>query len=73
LPVVPTARVEPLARCYADPFAAPQGLILGYANLTESQIAAGVRALCPGCAVTRYHRVVTCRVCLTSVGSRRTV
>ena len=38
-------RVEPLAPCYADPAAAPPGLMLGYANLTESQIVAGVRAL----------------------------
>ena len=36
--------VEPLAPCYADPAAAPPGL-LGYANLTESQINAGVQAL----------------------------
>jgi GntR family transcriptional regulator / MocR family aminotransferase len=38
-------RVEPLAPCYADPAAAPPGLMLGYANLTESQIVDGVRAL----------------------------
>jgi GntR family transcriptional regulator/MocR family aminotransferase len=38
-------RVEPLAPCYADPAAAPPGLMLGYANLTESQIDSGVRAL----------------------------
>jgi GntR family transcriptional regulator / MocR family aminotransferase len=38
-------RVEPLAPCYADPAAAPPGLMLGYANLTESQIVSGVRAL----------------------------
>lgn len=38
-------RLEPLAPCYADPEAAPPGLILGYANLTESQIAAGVEML----------------------------
>ena len=38
-------RVEPLAPCYADPAAAPPGLMLGYANLTESQIVAGVQAL----------------------------
>jgi GntR family transcriptional regulator/MocR family aminotransferase len=37
--------VEPLAPCYADPAAAPPGLLLGYANLTESQINAGVAAL----------------------------
>ena len=37
--------VEPLAPCYADPAAAPPGLLLGYANLTESQINAGVQAL----------------------------
>jgi GntR family transcriptional regulator/MocR family aminotransferase len=38
-------RVEPLAPCYADEASAPPGLMLGYANLTESQIVAGVRAL----------------------------
>ncbi|MET0758025.1 MAG: PLP-dependent aminotransferase family protein [Mycobacterium sp.] len=38
-------RVEPLAPCYADRAAAPPGLMLGYANLTESQILAGVQAL----------------------------
>jgi GntR family transcriptional regulator / MocR family aminotransferase len=38
-------RVEPLAPCYADPAAAPPGLMLGYANLTESQIVSGVRVL----------------------------
>jgi GntR family transcriptional regulator/MocR family aminotransferase len=38
-------RVEPLAPCFAEPAAAPPGLILGYANLTESQIMAGVQAL----------------------------
>ncbi len=38
-------RVEPLAPCYADAAAAPPGLMLGYANLTESQIVDGVRAL----------------------------
>ncbi len=37
--------VEPLAPCYADPATAPPGLLLGYANLTETQINAGVRAL----------------------------
>lgn len=37
--------VEPLAPCYADPAAAPPGLLLGYANLTESQIDAGVATL----------------------------
>ncbi len=37
--------VEPLAPCYADPAKAPPGLLLGYANLTESQIKAGVKAL----------------------------
>ena len=36
---------EPLAPCYADPATAPPGLMLGYANLTESQINAGVKAL----------------------------
>ena len=38
-------RVEPLAPCYADPAAAPPGLMLGYANLTEARIVAGVRTL----------------------------
>lgn len=41
-------RVEPLALCYADPAAAAPGLILGYANLTESQIMAGVQLLSQG-------------------------
>jgi GntR family transcriptional regulator/MocR family aminotransferase len=38
-------RVDPLAPCYADEATAPPGLMLGYANLTESQIVKGVRAL----------------------------
>jgi GntR family transcriptional regulator/MocR family aminotransferase len=38
-------RLEQLAPCYADPATAPPGLILGYANLTESQIIAGVQTL----------------------------
>lgn len=38
-------RVEPLAPCYAEPGAAPPGLMLGYANLSESQIVTGVQAL----------------------------
>jgi GntR family transcriptional regulator/MocR family aminotransferase len=38
-------RVEPLAPCYANTGAAPPGLMLGYANLTESQILAGVQIL----------------------------
>lgn len=38
-------RLEPLAPCYADADTAPPGLILGYANLTESQIATGVQLL----------------------------
>jgi GntR family transcriptional regulator/MocR family aminotransferase len=37
--------VEPLAPCYADPATAPPGLLLGYANLTERAIDAGVQAL----------------------------
>ena len=37
--------VEALAPCYADPTTAPPGLLLGYANLTESQIEAGVQVL----------------------------
>jgi GntR family transcriptional regulator/MocR family aminotransferase len=38
-------KVEPLAPCYADETAAPPGLMLGYANLTETQIVEGVRVL----------------------------
>jgi GntR family transcriptional regulator / MocR family aminotransferase len=38
-------RVEPLTPCYAEPDTAPPGLMLGYANLSESQIVTGVRAL----------------------------
>jgi GntR family transcriptional regulator / MocR family aminotransferase len=38
-------RVEPLAPCYAESSSAPPGLMLGYANLTESQILTGVQAL----------------------------
>ena len=38
-------RVEPLAPCYAEPASAPPGLMLGYANLTESQIVTGVQIL----------------------------
>jgi GntR family transcriptional regulator/MocR family aminotransferase len=38
-------RVEPLAPCYAEPASAPPGLMLGYANLTETQIVAGIQAL----------------------------
>jgi GntR family transcriptional regulator / MocR family aminotransferase len=38
-------RVEPLAPCYAEPSSAPPGLMLGYANLTHSQIVTGVQAL----------------------------
>jgi GntR family transcriptional regulator / MocR family aminotransferase len=38
-------RVEPLAPCYADPDSARPGLMLGYANLSESQITTGVQAL----------------------------
>ncbi|MFV8048673.1 PLP-dependent aminotransferase family protein [Mycobacterium sp. 48b] len=38
-------RLEALAPCYADPATAPPGLILGYANVTESQIATGVQRL----------------------------
>ncbi|MBY0291422.1 MAG: PLP-dependent aminotransferase family protein [Mycobacteriaceae bacterium] len=41
-------RVESLARCYAEPGTAPPGLLLGYANLTESQIERGVRELARG-------------------------
>lgn len=38
-------RLEPLGPCYADTDNAPPGLILGYANVTESQIATGVELL----------------------------
>jgi GntR family transcriptional regulator/MocR family aminotransferase len=38
-------RVDPLAPCYAEPETAPPGLMLGYANLNESQIVTGVQAL----------------------------
>ena len=38
-------RVEPLSPCYADDASAPPGLMLGYANLTESQIVTGVETL----------------------------
>jgi GntR family transcriptional regulator/MocR family aminotransferase len=41
-------RVEPLSTCYAEPETAPPGLMLGYANLTESQIVTGVQALARG-------------------------
>src|SRR3954466_6358009 len=37
--------LEPLAPCYAEPDMAPPGLMLGYANLSESQIITGVQAL----------------------------
>ena len=45
-------RIEPLATSYAEPATAPPGLNMGYANLSESQIAAGVRIL------TRAHDLV---------------
>jgi GntR family transcriptional regulator/MocR family aminotransferase len=38
-------RIESLARCYAEPDTAPTGLLLGYGNLTESQIERGVQEL----------------------------
>ena len=38
-------RVEPTTHCYADPASAPPGLMLGYANLTESQIISGVQRI----------------------------
>jgi GntR family transcriptional regulator/MocR family aminotransferase len=38
-------RVEPLASFYADRSAGPPGLILGYANVTESQIIRGSKTL----------------------------
>ena len=38
-------RIEAVAPCYAEPATAPPGLLLGYANLTESQIERGVQEL----------------------------
>jgi GntR family transcriptional regulator/MocR family aminotransferase len=38
-------RIDPLSWCYTEPVCAPPGLILGYANLTESQIDTGVRII----------------------------
>ncbi len=38
-------RIEPLSPCYAEPETAPPGLMLGYANLSESQIVTGVQVL----------------------------
>ena len=38
-------RVEPLSPCYAEAASAPPGLMLGYANVTESQIITGVETL----------------------------
>jgi GntR family transcriptional regulator/MocR family aminotransferase len=38
-------RVEPVAPCYAESRCAPPGLMLGYGNLTESQIETGIRTL----------------------------
>ncbi len=38
-------KVEPLAPCYAGSVSAPAGLMLGYANLSESQIVRGVQVL----------------------------
>ncbi|MDF0528471.1 PLP-dependent aminotransferase family protein [Tsukamurella sp. 8F] len=38
-------RVDPLARCFADRAAARPGMILGYADVTESQIRTGVELL----------------------------
>lgn len=49
-------RIDPLSWCYTEPDCAPPGLILGYANLTESQIDTGVRAI--AAAVGRSSQVV---------------
>lgn len=49
-------RVEPVARCYAEPVTAPPGLLLGYANLTESQIERGVRRWLGRFVSCRHHR-----------------
>jgi GntR family transcriptional regulator/MocR family aminotransferase len=38
-------RIEPVSPCYAEPETAPPGLMLGYANLSESQIVTGVQVL----------------------------
>ncbi len=38
-------KVEPLAPCYAGSVSASAGLMLGYANLSESQIVSGVKVL----------------------------
>jgi GntR family transcriptional regulator/MocR family aminotransferase len=46
-------RVESLAASYAEPAAAPPGLTLGYANLTEAQIVAGIRILARALDVVR--------------------
>jgi GntR family transcriptional regulator/MocR family aminotransferase len=46
--------VEPLAPCYADPASAPPGLLLGYANLTESQIDDGIAALARATTTLRH-------------------
>lgn len=43
-------RVESVGHCYAEPATAPPGLLLGYANVTESQIERGVRELARGLA-----------------------
>lgn len=48
-------KVEPLAASYLDPETAPPGLILGYANLSESQIVAGIRALAGALPAERKH------------------
>ncbi len=45
-------RVEPLAPCYAEPATAPPGLLLGYANLTESQIEQGCAGTGSGAGLT---------------------
>ena len=44
--------VEPLAPCYAGASGGPSGLLLGYANLTETQIDAGVAALARAAVLT---------------------
>lgn len=43
-------RVESVAPFYADRDAAPPGLFLGYANLTESQIVSGIQTLAEAAA-----------------------
>ena len=66
-------RIEPLTPCYAESDSAPPGLILGYANLTESQIDTGVQALAAALRPTSVAAIVSARtVFATTVVSART-